>query len=235
MKYRMLPSFALLVLVASTSLGSATIARLGPPTICFPFHVADETKCLAEKRDAVVLADAPVERLVCASLDASDDALTRMESLRRAFFWTGNEAERDAITAALEHRVVLAELREDPASKRARALAWFTLGYWRQVVAEGSRERFGSERAYLDKALRIDDSDPAMHFGAAIASFLDKPAFYSFIARAHAANERAGGESSLVAENMRTVLDDLAPELTKDGFAAIGTNAAKRAETSKPR
>lgn len=227
MKTRGLAALVSVALVTA-SLGAAAISRLGPPTICFRYEVADPAKCLAEKRDDVVLAGAPVAKLVGAAIDSTEDVLTRMESLRRAFFWTKDEAERDAVTAALEHRVVIAELRDD-ASSRARAVAWFTLGYWRQVVAEGSRERFGSEDAYLEKALRLDATDPAMHFGAAITAFRERSKFYSRVAKAHALNESAGGEATILGKNLVVVLGDLAPELTKDGYARMGELAAKEA------
>lgn len=211
-------------------------AALGPPTICFPFILADESKTVPLSRDDAALANSPLDRLVGASLDGTMDVLTRMETLRRTFGLAKSDAERRSIVNALEHRVVLAELETNPENTADRAVAWFTLGYWRQIFAEGSRERFDEESAYLNKALAIDDTNAAMNFGAAIASFQHRAIFFERIAKAFDQNAAAGGEKSLLGRNLAAVLEQLAPELTSGGYAEIGPRArAKAAALRNPR
>lgn len=200
-------------------------AALGPPTICFPFTIADESKTVPLSRDDAAFAGVPLDRVVSASLDGTADVLTRIETLRRTFFLAKSEAERVSITNALEHRVVLAELEASPTNAANRAVAWFTLGYWRQVVAEGAGGNHGEESAYVNKALAADDTNAAMNFGAAIASFQHRAIFFERIAKAFEQNAALGGEESLLGRNLKSVLEHLAPDLMSGGYAEIGARA----------
>jgi len=219
--------------VNSAAFSAVSSTALGPPTICFPITIADESKTVPLSRDDAALADVPLDRVVLASLDGTTDVLSRMETLRRTFGLARSDAERLAITNALEHRVVLSELEASPKNTADRALAWFTLGYWRQIFAEGSREGFAEDSAYMNKALAIDDTNAAMNFGAAIASFQHRAIFFERIADAFEQNAALGGEKSLLGRNLATVLEHLAPDLTSGGYAEIGPRARAKAAANR--
>lgn len=167
-----------------TALLAAGPAPAGAPLVCFPIEVADAAQLPFEpgheSKPAVPLDELP-PRLARLFAEHSDAQL-HMEALRRASF--ALESERCAgprgapepttwarLLAALEGAVVDAELlAAEPAHAQRRALAWFDLGYAREVGATMglTKERGG---ACLRRACALAPDDAAIRFGAAIAAF----------------------------------------------------------------
>lgn len=185
------PGHAALACPAPTALARpAPAAALGAPLICFPLEVADEALLPFERgsqaKPTVAVAELPVA--LAQLLAAHPDPLLHMEALRRTALCLGDDAVAAPsscaaaqpthfarLLAALEAAVVAAELlpADDPAAPARRALAWFDLGYAREVGATMglTGERGGS---CLAKACRLQPDAPLLRFGTAMVAFQEE-------------------------------------------------------------
>lgn len=168
----------------------APAASLGAPLICFPLEVADEALLPFERgpqaKPTVASTELPVA--LAQLLAAHPDPLLHMEVLRRAALCLDDDAVAAPsssaaaqptnfarLLAALEAAVVAAELlpADDPAALACRALAWFDLGYAREVGATMglTRERGGG---CLAKACRLQPDAALLRFGTALVAFQEE-------------------------------------------------------------
>ncbi len=177
-------------LLSPPSAPVAPPATLGAPLICFPLEVADESLLPFESGDeakpTVALAELPV--VLARRFAAHADPLLHMEALRRTALALPNDPVAQPgssaaaqpthyarLLTALEAAVVAAELlpTADPATPARRALAWFDLGYAREVGATMglTRERGG---ACLAKACQLQPDAALLRFGTAMVAFQEE-------------------------------------------------------------
>ncbi len=184
---RAAPALLATVLLAAT----AEVAAAGPPAICHPFQVKGDLTIPASKDDwsevAVGLTTEKVVELALAGVAASDDTLVHMETLRRAVVALRGVDPRSAATLAERQRIaatLLTQLEERVASLRrlaetdprgvARklALATFDLGFAAAAFTQAGTENKVDYAHHLDGAIaQSEETDGAMHFGAALAFF----------------------------------------------------------------
>ena len=174
-------------------------AMFGPPAICFPIDIGDAASLPWAKRHAwsAKLPGYDVTRCVddtLAILDASDDALVHMETLRRFGVYVsgiGGDKPKTAEWRAMETQRLLSNLAqrtergvvktktggghvhaaEIEAAGRNLGLAGFDLAYLKVVLSQSGLHRTDLDMAALQTALQLRPNDGALHFGAAVASF----------------------------------------------------------------
>lgn len=180
-----------LALVASLTL-LASPALAGPPLLCFPYEIGtakslpwgDKPFTKGSGYDAAKVVDDTLSLL-----KTERSTLVRMETLRRAAIYIGQDAKRGA---ELLSKVSWIALDAEAAGKPS-AEAYFNAGYLAATLRQNSCDinwHPGIEKgvdgyAYIKKALAIAPDDAAMHFGAALVAFEhDRDAFKAHIQRA---------------------------------------------------
>lgn len=201
---------AVLAFVGSTVGVSQALA--GPPLLCFPYEIGD-AKSLPWGDDAFARksgydADRVVDDTL-GVLKTAESVLVRMETLRRAtLYLDGQPAAAKDLLSKLAYMALDAEA----SGKSAWASrAWFDAGFlvatyrqsgidvgWRAGVADGI-----DGLAWIREGLEHDDSDAAMHFGAALVLFEKR----GDECKAHLAKAAAGAEpGSPLARSIETNL-----------------------------
>ncbi|TAH37059.1 MAG: hypothetical protein EYC70_08750 [Planctomycetota bacterium] len=155
---------------------------IGPPAICFPLDIGEAKSLPWNTGDAFgALKDYDLGRLVAdtvAILDASDDPLVHMETIRRAALYlergkkSGDVVEK--LLAELRRRIVdgeLAGVGGTPTAQPVMGLRWFDLGYAQGALLQmGSLEKADPEPA-LEKAALLRPGDAARELGSALATW----------------------------------------------------------------
>lgn len=160
----------------------------GPPAICHPLKIG-EARSLPWGDGAFEI-DPTYDRSdlvadTCALLDASDDLLVHMETLRRATILTTGLATRYDPSPAQRRKSALALVDalaarlddasrhtkpDSPTAKRARARLLFDLGYAQAALTQAGAglKDDGAERL-AEAAARLPD-DPAAQLGVVLAT-----------------------------------------------------------------
>lgn len=190
-------------MAAILAIAGATIvplpARAGPPLLCFPYQIGD-AKSLPwgngafEKKSGYDRGRAVADTFEV--LKTADSVLVRMETLRRATVYLDHDpVQAKELLSRLAYMALDAEASGKPAGA---SRAWFDAGFlvatyrqagidigWRAGVADGI-----DGLAWIRKGLELDDSDAAMHFGAALVLFENR----NDECKAHLARAAAGAE-----------------------------------------
>jgi hypothetical protein len=179
----------------------AVASFAGPPGICWDVDIGD-AKSLPWGDTAFGAANgydrARTVPDALALLDANAPVLVRMETIRRAVLYVGEDAaRRSALQRALFERVLDAEAAGAP-----DALAWFDAGY-----AQGCFEQMfddGGSKGYrwVRHARKLRGANAAMEYACAVLSLMpghpERAAFAGHLERA-----RAGAkQDALLARNV---------------------------------
>ena len=170
--------------------GGVELDREGPPAICQPFDIGDAAslpwKAGAFEADSKYdLAN--LNQDLAKLLDSNDDAIVRMESIRRAVIYVSGFSQNRKKLSAMERKLASESLIS---MSRARALAphiydkvaaekrtaprlfdlGFALGALRQLEwRENFVSHLGNGVAELEKAAEWKETSAAMHLGMALA------------------------------------------------------------------
>jgi hypothetical protein len=157
--------------------GAASVVA-GPPAICIPVQCDDSnipldaSKSVSNRNKA----EQAITKAISV-LDASNDPLVHMETIRRVTILIGDDAARtNELLARLLARAADAEVLD--AGATTRELAWLDAGFYAGAAAQiGAKfnwkpgERDGVlGLAWLDRAINAGEGDPAAHFAAALVS-----------------------------------------------------------------
>ncbi|PCJ55280.1 MAG: hypothetical protein COA70_03330 [Planctomycetota bacterium] len=170
--------------------GGVDLDREGPPAICQPFDIGDAAslpwKAGAFEADTqydLALLNHDLAKI----LDSNDDAMVRMESIRRAVIYVSGFSQNRKKLSAMERKLASESL---VSMLRARALAphiydkvateertaprlfdlGFALGALRQLEwREEYVPHLGNGEAELEKAAAWEKASAAMHLGMALA------------------------------------------------------------------
>ncbi len=171
MKRRTLALMASMMMLVSPALA-------GPPLLCFPYEIG-KNKSLpwgkeAFQKDKEYEAAKVVEDTL-SLLKEEKSALVRMETIRRATLYIGEDAGRSAELV----RKLMAVAEEAQKTEKPSAAAWFNAGFAAATLVQNGRHikevsltRDGPV-GYVEikKALAITPDDAAMQFGAALVAF----------------------------------------------------------------
>ena len=172
MKVRIRGPLSIALAVPAIMLILALAAQAGPPLICHRVQIG-QAKSLpwtsgnwnlsgSEKYD--------LKRLALAILDWNTPVIVRMQTLRRARLYAGNDLQvAKELLARLHARATSAEAAGHP-----DALAWFDAGY----VVESYKQWIGKDQpnqaagidgyAWVKKAISLRGKDPQIEFAAAL-------------------------------------------------------------------
>ncbi len=199
----------LLLTIGFAALGTMFIAQAGPPLICHPYNIG------AAK--SLPWANGPnwdnpdprynVKNLAAdtlAILDQAPSVLVRMETMRRAVIYGGEDhnAARELL-AQLKAREIAAEKSARPA-----ATAYFDYGYFLSSLKQIEEWKYKEDMtggidgySFVQRALAIDPDSSEMHFAAAImASSPPRPGERDD----HLRKARAAKNDVLLAQNLST-------------------------------
>ena len=224
------------VLAAGLALAGASLtAYAGPPLICFPYQISSSAKSLPWKDGSQ---DKAYDRskVVNDTLDllkTERSALVRMETLRRAALYIGDDRAKGTDLLAKIAWIAM----DGEASGKPTAEAWFNAGYfaatlrqlgndigWHAGVGEGV-----DGYAWIAKALELQPGDPAMQFGAALVGH-GHPQFKDHLRKAVAGAEPGSDLARSIESNYAAghkPLKELRAELGVDDHAS----AAKAAKS----
>jgi hypothetical protein len=180
-----------LILLAALAIPSpeATIAKRGPPLICYPIEIGSAKSLPWGKGPVDADPTVSVENVAQDTLRIlaeSNDVLVHMETLRRAYFYLqsrpdGGMAGHDPPSVNLSKfgtmlkDSVLEASVPDPMGKsrdpRREALAWFDLGYLLAIKENGLHGRDlvrdVSCHRILERAAALGPDDAGLRFGVA--------------------------------------------------------------------
>lgn len=185
MKRRVIAMVASMLLVASP-------AMAGPPLLCFPYQIGT-SKSLPWGKDAFAKSsEYDASKVVGDTVDmlkAEKSALVRMETIRRATLYIGEDSGRagELVTK------LLAVAKDAESAGKPDAAAWFNAGFAAATLVQNGRHikqvaltrdgPVGYEE--IKKALAIAPDDAAMQFGAALVAFeKDRESFKAHMKKA---------------------------------------------------
>lgn len=170
---------------------------LGPPAVCQPFAIGEAPSLPWREGAFGIDPDYPQEKLipeVRKLLDQQDDALVRMETLRRAVIYAVGvgkysgktspsaalrKTHTQALVLMLQQRALAVHLGAEPASATQAMPPLFDLGYalsaLRQLDGVSKVPTgFGDGEAELRKSAGWSQASAAMHLGAGLGLWLSK-------------------------------------------------------------
>ncbi|MHC4837342.1 MAG: hypothetical protein ACYTF3_04040, partial [Planctomycetota bacterium] len=190
-----------MILTAILSLGLSVDAPepllLGPPAICQPFAIGDAPSLPWDVGAFGIDPDYDLDRLVRQTrrlLDAEEEVLVRMETIRRAVIYASGVGDHDRddrptlearrtivaeLVSMLRERALAPHLATEPAGDSATAPPLFDLGFalagLRQLEGVGGLARLDSDgEAELRKAIAWSQAPAAMHLGVSLGLFLSR-------------------------------------------------------------
>lgn len=184
-----------LSLFAAAILTAATLTPVfaGPPLLCFPYQIGD-AKSLPWGDDAFKndsgYDTTNLARDTMNLLRTERNVLVRMETLRRAAIYIGQDARK--ATDLLARLTGLA--MDCEATHKPGAINWFDAGFFAATIAQNGVDlgwHVGHDgkvdgMLYIRRACELDkNEDPAMQYGAALVAFHhDNAASREFLRRA---------------------------------------------------
>ncbi len=198
------------LLVAAGSLWAAPSAFAGPPLVCHPYQIGDAKSlpCDAKGGASKGYDRAQVVDDTLALLKTERDYLVRMETLRRATVYVGQD--RDRATELLAKLSWMALDAEAAGNSEWARTAWFDAGFlascyhqngvdidWKPGVADHLQGW-----AWIQKAIDQGADDPAVQFAAALV-LLEKNdgSHRAYLARAVAGAEPGSNLARSIEKN----------------------------------
>lgn len=227
----------LAIWASGLTLSLATMsAQAGPPLICFPYQISASKSLPWKGNERDPSYDR--SRVVSDTLDllkSERSALVRMETLRRAAVYIGDDRDRATeLLAKISWIAMDADSAGTPSAE-----AWFNAGYlaatFRQSGADvGCRAGVSDEidgYAWVERALTLRPDDAAMQYGAALITH-GHPQFAQHLRRA-VAGARDGSDLARSIESSYAAghkpLKELRAEL---GVDDRGTTTASKPASS---
>ncbi|MBL8695552.1 MAG: hypothetical protein JNJ88_15780 [Planctomycetes bacterium] len=146
-------------------------ARYGPPLLCFEFEIGQ-----AASIDESTITAADLIPKTLASLDASQDPLVHVETLRRATM-AGMRLDREGAGGEVRLRYKLAHQLYDRALRAqlaggSSAMPLLDIGYFVEAMNQSYGRADVSGLPYLDKVAEINPQDPTVHLVLAASWFM---------------------------------------------------------------